>query len=83
MCISRCEVLQIYEELGIFYWIADYCFCLLTIGERYSLLGQAKRAELERDKLRDRVWGLRERGKKMGRSLAPLDLVKNNDIARR
>ena len=28
---------------------------------RYSLLGQAKRAELERDRLRDRAWELRER----------------------
>jgi len=38
MCITRGEVLQIYEELGIFCWIAYKCFCLLTLlGARYSL----------------------------------------------
>ena len=31
MCITRGEVLQIYEELGIFCWIAYKCFCLLTL----------------------------------------------------
>ena len=38
MCITRGEVLQIYEELGIFCWIAYKSFCLLTLlGARYSL----------------------------------------------
>jgi hypothetical protein len=51
MCITRGEVLQIYEELGIFCWIAYKCFCLLT------LLG----CGIPFDRLRDRAWGLRER----------------------
>ena len=61
MCITRGEVLQIYEELGIFCWIAYKSFCLLT------LLGCGSPF----DKLRDRAWGLRDHEKNGALAGAP------------